>query len=651
MAAPLAAAAAPAPAAPRWSVRRREGFVAAGRGQPPPRLCAGRGGEAAQRLGDWRGSAALPSLAAALAAAALAGAARPARGSVAALRRRSCGGGRRAKTARAAAAVWKRSEMATKIDLRQEIAERPRKRIVGELSRYEDPSDPVRPLALPRPRQGKWAPPLPEAVEAPQALIVGFGRQLRELETQGPRARLGAGAVEALLQRHGVATYFDADVKAYVGDCRASMDRSGSAGVQQINFLQPVTEREGDVASALHKTMQRPGMSNATILFVLSDWRLPYGQIRVRSGYDGDDDRVRLSYAALSPDNQINCLHIGVGHEAANKALTSSEIGALPRVMANAAAAMEVWLSEADLGLVMRFVNRPEVYEMPLLSEKEVEKITVAGLETERDSLRQKLLDIEMLSQAVEANRDPNMTAAKVVEGLQRILYARDVPEEVAVDEVYNVGQLLADPGAGGFVLFDTRRDDPAARPLVASAPPSPAAALATLRERPSDDGPIILAGRRFASLAAVEADLSQMILAHEPGMHLRLEDDENAIRTLLAYHPEGDRLLEDLVAVKVDCSPVDDLTRCLWVIKFDGYEEDVSLKTCLRGLKEWIRLHPDLEDGPRRLGPGRWTRGLRESTYDRGRAQEVIANADYHKIVRYRQFRDRPQRPPLLKV
>jgi len=47
-------------------------------------------------------------------------------------------------------------------------------------------------------------------------------------------------------------------------------------------------------------------------------------------------------------------------------ALSPAEAYWLPQVLGNAATAIEVWLSEADLGLVMRFVNRPEVYEMPL---------------------------------------------------------------------------------------------------------------------------------------------------------------------------------------------------------------------------------------------------------------------------------------------
>jgi len=53
-------------------------------------------------------------------------------------------------------------------------------------------------------------------------------------------------------------------------------------------------------------------------------------------------------------------------------------------------------------------------------------KITVDGLETERDFYFQKLRDIEILCQALEAHPDPHMTVGRFVENVQRILYAKD---------------------------------------------------------------------------------------------------------------------------------------------------------------------------------------------------------------------------------
>jgi len=57
-------------------------------------------------------------------------------------------------------------------------------------------------------------------------------------------------------------------------------------------------------------------------------------------------------------------------------------------------------------------------------------KITVDGLETERDFYFQKLRDIEILCQTLEAHPDPNMTVNKFVENVQRILYAKDDEED-----------------------------------------------------------------------------------------------------------------------------------------------------------------------------------------------------------------------------
>mmetsp|Transcript_114969 Transcript_114969/g.245503 ORF Transcript_114969/g.245503 Transcript_114969/m.245503 type:complete len:284 (+) Transcript_114969:175-1026(+) len=62
-------------------------------------------------------------------------------------------------------------------------------------------------------------------------------------------------------------------------------------------------------------------------------------------------------------------------------------------------------------------------------------KITVDGLETERDFYFQKLRDVEILCQALEANPDPHMAVSKFVEDVQRILYAKDDDDEGREEE------------------------------------------------------------------------------------------------------------------------------------------------------------------------------------------------------------------------
>lgn len=58
-------------------------------------------------------------------------------------------------------------------------------------------------------------------------------------------------------------------------------------------------------------------------------------------------------------------------------------------------------------------------------------KITVDGLETERDFYFQKLRDIEILCQALAARPDPGITVHKFAEEVQKILYAKDEDDGV----------------------------------------------------------------------------------------------------------------------------------------------------------------------------------------------------------------------------
>jgi len=486
------------------------------------------------------------------------------------------------------------------VDVSMDISERPERRMVRELSRYEDPDYPVRPPAPMRPRAGLWAPPGPEAIAAPEMLVVGLGRQLRTSDSSGPRARLGAGAVEALQQRYGVKTYFDADSRAYTGTCKASLDKTGQAGVQKVTLLQPLVDYDHDVGSSIYSTMQRPGMDKAMVLFVFSDHQLPFGQLRMRSSFDDQDPRMWSATAALEPGNRITCLHVGAGRGDASEPLLEAEVGVLPRTLANAATAIELWLSEADLGLVMRFINRPEMYEMP------------PGWPHQR-----------MLS-----NKDGADVAAPSI-GLDERTMIGENSGDTKLDS-YNVGSLIGPSDGDNFRLFDLNRDDPTEVALTQLTPMSPQTAALTVKERPPQCEALLVAGRRFDSSARLQKDVVQMIFGYELGMHIRLQDDEDVVRALLSFHPNSDQLLDDLVEVKVDCSPVDDNVRCLWAVKFDGHEQDVSLKACLEGLEQWLQLNPQVGQGSsialrKRLGLGRWSDAVRETPYERAMLQERL--------------------------
>lgn len=394
---------------------------------------------------------------------------------------------------------------------------------------------------------------------------------------------MGAGALEELQRRYRVKTYFDIEARGYVATCKASLDKSGRAGVQTIRILQPVGQRDKDIAGAIQRTMQLPGMEKAMVLFVVNDFRLPYGQLRMRCAYEEGDRRLKSAYCALGPENRVTTLHVGVGYSASSD-FSAAEAGALPTVLGNAATAIEVWLSESDLGLVMRFVNRPQVYE--------------------------------------DVTSDP-------------------VENEDESSAIYKPGSLVGMP-SGAFSLFDLNREEPTEPPMPVLVPMSPRMALAALGERPPDVGQAIIAGgQRFDDLSKLTSNVVKCMFMHKKGMHIRMEDQEKVVKALMTYHSDGDTLLEDTVAIKIDSSPIDDNTLCFWAVKFDGNEEDFSFKTCLTGLHKWLHLEPpELSAGfwkqlkavpepvlhghrPLLLGPGRWAEAARESTLQRAQKEE----------------------------
>lgn len=112
----------------------------------------------------------------------------------------------------------------------------------------------------------------------------------------------------------------------------------------------------------------------------------------------------------------------GAGPKGAHRGAGSAAAAALQRP--GAAGRRGGPASQAEIGERLKEEHeklREEVVDL---------KITVDGLETERDFYFQKLRDIEILCQALEENPDPNMTVPKFVEDVQRILYAKEEDEE-----------------------------------------------------------------------------------------------------------------------------------------------------------------------------------------------------------------------------
>ena len=56
--------------------------------------------------------------------------------------------------------------------------------------------------------------------------------------------------VEALQRRYEIQTFFDADAQGYMATCRASLDKSGRAGVQKIHLMQPLIDDDFDAPPA-----------------------------------------------------------------------------------------------------------------------------------------------------------------------------------------------------------------------------------------------------------------------------------------------------------------------------------------------------------------------------------------------------------------
>lgn len=88
--------------------------------------------------------------------------------------------------------------------------------------------------------------------------------------------------------------------------------------------------------------MERERLDKAMVLFVLSDPRLPFGQLRLRNAFDDKNPWLRSAYKALGPQNRVSCLYVGCGAAPRHEALLAAEAEALPRVLSNAATAIEV---------------------------------------------------------------------------------------------------------------------------------------------------------------------------------------------------------------------------------------------------------------------------------------------------------------------
>merc|ERR1711972_582615 len=85
-----------------------------------------------------------------------------------------------------------------------------------------------------------------------------------------------------------------------------------------------------------------------------------------------------------------------------------------------------------------------------------------------------------------------------------------------------------------------------------------------------------------FLSVGALKGRVKEIINSRSDGESLKPEgSDFKLIKGLLDFHPKGAEKSKDLVGIKVQKSTQGE-SRCFFMVKQDGKEEDFSAKKCL---------------------------------------------------------------------
>merc|ERR1711972_1180180 len=85
-----------------------------------------------------------------------------------------------------------------------------------------------------------------------------------------------------------------------------------------------------------------------------------------------------------------------------------------------------------------------------------------------------------------------------------------------------------------------------------------------------------------FLSVGALKGRVKEIINSRSDGESLKPEgSDFKLIKGLLGFHPKGEEKSKDMVGIKVQKSTQGE-SRCFFMVKQDGKEEDFSAKKCL---------------------------------------------------------------------
>merc|ERR1719476_1186693 len=143
----------------------------------------------------------------------------------------------------------------------------------------------------------------------------------------------------------------------------------------------------------------------------------------------------------------------------------------------------------------MRFINRPEMYEMPPEWPHERMLPNADGGDAASPSIGSD--ERTMIGGSNNSNGITGSTETSTVD---------------AKLESYNVGSLIGPSDGDNFRLFDLNRDDPTMAALTQLTPMSPQTAVTTLQERPPACEALLVAGRRFNSFSRLQNDVVQMM-------------------------------------------------------------------------------------------------------------------------------------------
>lgn len=97
---------------------------------------------------------------------------------------------------------------------------------------------------------------------------------------------------------------------------------------------------------------------------------------------------------------------------------------------------------------------------------------------------------------------------------------------------------------------------------------------------------PIVVGSHRFVNVPALRGRVKEILNSRSDGEQLKAEgSDYKLIKALLSFHPKGETKSKGMVGLKVAKSSQGD-SRCFWMVKEDGTEEDFSAQKCLSAVE-----------------------------------------------------------------